>query len=88
MTAMRASSRIVWLLVAVVLLGTGWGANQFTLMLLVYRGSLGLGTGTLEAMFGLYALGLIPWVAACRAIVRRTGPTGCDLPRGGALARG
>jgi MFS family permease len=29
-------------------------------MLLIYRDALGLGTGTLEAMFGLYALGLIP----------------------------
>jgi MFS family permease len=29
-------------------------------MLLVYRDTLGLGTGTLEAMFGFYALGLIP----------------------------
>lgn len=49
-----------WLPVAAVLLGTGWGANQITPMLLVYRQSLGLSTGTLEAMFGIYALGLIP----------------------------
>jgi MFS family permease len=43
-----------------VLLGTGWGSNQFTPMLLVYHRTLGLGTGTLEALFGAYALGLIP----------------------------
>ena len=49
-----------WLGAAAVLLSTGWGANQFTPMLLIYRQSLDLGTGTLEAMFGLYALGLIP----------------------------
>jgi Major Facilitator Superfamily len=49
-----------WVPPAAVLLGTGWGANQFSPMLLVYRGTLGLSTGTLEAMFGLYALGLIP----------------------------
>jgi hypothetical protein len=29
-------------------------------MLLVYSHTLGLGTDTLEAMFGVYALGLIP----------------------------
>ena len=29
-------------------------------MLLVYRHALGLGAGSLEAMFGVYALGLIP----------------------------
>jgi hypothetical protein len=46
--------------VAAVLLGTGWGANQFSPMLLVYHRTLGLSTGTLEAMFGVYALGLIP----------------------------
>jgi hypothetical protein len=49
-----------WLPPAAVLLGTGWGANQFSPLLLVYRRTLGLGTGTLEAMFGVYALGLIP----------------------------
>jgi Major Facilitator Superfamily len=52
--------RLAWIPIAAVLLGTGWGANQFTPMLLVYRQTLALGTGTLEAMFGLYALGLIP----------------------------
>ena len=45
---------------AAVLIGTGWGSNQFTPMLLVYSHSLGLSTGTLEALFGAYALGLIP----------------------------
>jgi hypothetical protein len=53
-------SRTAWLPAAAVLLGAGFGANQFTPLLLVYRHALGLGTGTLEAMFGLYALGLIP----------------------------
>jgi hypothetical protein len=46
--------------IAAILLGTGWGSNQFTPMLLVYSHALGLGTGTLEALFGAYALGLIP----------------------------
>jgi MFS family permease len=53
-------SRTAWVPPAAVLLGVGWGSNQFTPMLLVYRRALGLGTGTLEAMFGIYALGLIP----------------------------
>src|ERR687887_1810626 len=50
----------MWILIAAVLLGTGWGSNQFSPMLLVYHRELGLGTGTLEAMFGFYSLGLIP----------------------------
>jgi MFS family permease len=45
---------------AAILLGTGWGSNQFSPMLLTYKRELGLSTGTLEAMFGFYALGLIP----------------------------
>ena len=53
-------SPMAWLPVAAVLLGAGWGSNQITPMLLVYSRTLGLGTGTLEAMFGFYALGLIP----------------------------
>ena len=49
-----------WIAAAAILVGAGWGSNQFTPMLLVYRDVLGLGTGSLEAMFGIYALGLIP----------------------------
>lgn len=65
MTAAQASTaptlpRMAWVPVAAVLLGAGWGSNQITPMLLVYGETLGLGTGTLEAMFGVYALGLIP----------------------------
>jgi predicted MFS family arabinose efflux permease len=51
---------MIWMPVAAVLLVAGWGSNQFTPMVLVYQRTLGLSTGTLEAMFGFYALGLIP----------------------------
>jgi hypothetical protein len=53
-------SRSDWIAVAAVLVGAGWGSNQFPPMLLVYRHAPGLGAGSLEAMFGVYALGLIP----------------------------
>lgn len=49
-----------WLPVALLLTGVGWGSNQITPMLLVYQRTLALSTGTVEAMFGVYALGLIP----------------------------
>jgi MFS family permease len=52
--------RAPWLPVAAVLVGAGWGSNQFTPMLLVYHARLGLSTSTLEALFGAYAAGLIP----------------------------
>jgi len=49
-----------WIAIAGVLIGAGWGSNQFTPMLLVYHARLGLSTATLEALFGAYAAGLIP----------------------------
>jgi MFS family permease len=52
--------RAPWIPIAAVLLGAGWGSNQFTPMLLVYHARLGLTTSTLEALFGAYAAGLIP----------------------------
>ena len=61
MSQQSSSPRIpAWLAPAAALLSTGWGSNQITPMLLVYRQTLGLSTGTLEAMFGVYAFGLIP----------------------------
>jgi MFS family permease len=56
----RLTTRHAWLAAAAGLLGAAWGSNQFTPMLLVYHRTLGLGTGTLEALFGAYAVGLIP----------------------------
>ena len=55
-----AAARTNWVRAGAALFGAAWGSNQFTPMLLVYRQQLGLSTGTLEALFGVYALGLIP----------------------------
>ena len=55
-----AAARMDWVRAAAALFGAAWGSNQFTPMLLVYHEQLGLSTGTLEALFGVYALGLIP----------------------------
>lgn len=38
----------------------GWGANQFSPMLVVYRDELGLGDEARALLFGVYAAGLIP----------------------------
>ena len=56
---LRSGTR-VWIPVAVLLAAAGWGSNQFTPILLVYSSRLGLSTATLEALFGAYAVGLIP----------------------------
>ncbi len=49
-----------WRRVAFAMFAVGWGANQFSSMLVVYRDELGFGAGTLAALFGVYALGLVP----------------------------
>jgi hypothetical protein len=49
-----------WLAVAAVMFGVGWGANQFTSLLIAYHRHLGLTLGFNESLFGIYALGLIP----------------------------
>ncbi len=60
--------RAHWLGAGAALFGAAWGSNQFTPMLLVYHQALALGTGTLEAMFGFYALGLIPGLLIAGAL--------------------
>jgi MFS family permease len=40
--------------------GVGWGANQFSSLLLAYRLHRGVTESTADALFGVYALGLIP----------------------------
>ncbi|MBS1869910.1 MAG: MFS transporter [Actinobacteria bacterium] len=66
--------------VAAILLGTGWGSNQITPMLLVYSDRLGLTTGTLQAMFGVYALGLIPGLLLAGPLSDTRGRRGVVLP--------
>jgi hypothetical protein len=38
----------------------GWGANQFSPLLIVYRHDLRLGAGVLAGLFGVYAAALVP----------------------------
>lgn len=49
-----------WLRVAGVVFAVGWGANQFSSLLLAYRLHSGVSESTADALFGVYALGLIP----------------------------
>jgi len=49
-----------WLGASFAVCAIGWGANQFTPMLLLYRSQLGLSAAIVEATFGMYAIGLVP----------------------------
>jgi len=49
-----------WRRVAFAMFAVGFGANQFTPMLVVYKHELGLSTAVQDAIFGVYAIGLVP----------------------------
>jgi MFS family permease len=49
-----------WLRVALVMFAVGWGANQFSPMLIVYRHVLSLSPGEIAGLFAVYAVTLIP----------------------------
>jgi MFS family permease len=58
------TQRRAWLRVCGVMFAVGWGANQFSSLLLAYKLHRGLSEGTGDALFGVYALGLIPALLA------------------------
>ncbi|MEJ7636136.1 MFS transporter [Aeromicrobium sp.] len=62
-----------WLRVAAALFAVGWGANQFAAMLLVYREEDGASSEAVTALFGAYALGLIPALLIVAPISDRIG---------------
>ena len=49
-----------WRRVAVAMFAVGWGANQFSPLLIEYRHALSLSAGVLAGLFGIYAATLIP----------------------------
>jgi len=62
-----------WLRVAIAVVVIGWGANQFTPLLLLYRPLMGLTAAVVEAMFGMYAIGLIPGLLVAGRVSDRIG---------------
>ena len=58
-TVTRAGSG-AWVKIAFAMFAVGWGANQFSPMLIVYRHELRLGAGAVAGLFLVYALTLIP----------------------------
>jgi len=79
-TIQAGVDRWAWLRAGVAVAAVGWGANQFAPLLLVYRAHLGLSATTVEATFGLYALGLIPGLLVCGPLSDRFGRRRVMLP--------
>ena len=69
-----------WVRVALVMFAVGWGANQFSPMLIVYRHALGLSAGEIAGLFGIYAATLIPGLLAGGPLSDRFGRRACVLP--------
>ena len=59
-TTVTRGSPGAWLRIAFAMFAVGWGANQFSPMLIVYRHELRLTAGEVAGLFLVYALTLIP----------------------------
>ncbi|WP_345461894.1 MFS transporter [Nocardioides marinquilinus] len=74
------SSGSDWRRVALAMFAVGWGANQFTAMLLAYRDELGTSTQVRAVLFGVYAAGLVPALLVGGAASDRWGRRAVVLP--------
>jgi hypothetical protein len=77
---MTIATPAAWVRVALVMFAVGWGANQFSPMLIVYRHVLGLGPGEIAGLFAIYAATLIPGLLLGGALSDRVGRRACVLP--------
>ena len=77
---MTVATPAAWIRVALVMFAVGWGANQFSPMLIVYRHALGLGPGEIAGLFAIYAATLIPGLLLGGALSDRFGRRACVLP--------
>ena len=59
-TTVTGRSSGAWVRIAFAMFAVGWGANQFSPMLIVYRHELRLSAGAVAGLFLVYALTLIP----------------------------
>ncbi|HEX5496257.1 MAG TPA: MFS transporter [Mycobacteriales bacterium] len=62
-----------WIPAGLAVFGVGWGANQFASLLPVYRDHTHLSQTTVTAMFGTYAIGLIPALLVVGPVSDRLG---------------
>jgi hypothetical protein len=73
-------ARRAWLGAGLALAAVGWGANQFAPLIVMYQARLGLSAAVADAMFGLYALGLVPALLAGGRLSDRAGRRAVVMP--------
>ena len=66
-------SNETWARAGLALTAVGWGANQFAPMVLLYRERMGVSASAAEAVFGLYAAGLVPGLLVAGPLSDRVG---------------
>src|SRR6201986_5501934 len=66
--------------VALARFAVGWGANQFSPLLIEYRHALSLSAGVLAGLFGIYAAALIPGLLIGGPVSDRIGRRPVVLP--------
>ena len=69
-----------WQRVALAMFAVGWGANQFSSILVAYRDEIGMSTQTRAFLFGVYAIGLVPALLVGGALSDRWGRRAVVLP--------
>lgn len=77
---MTDAANAAWLRVALAMFAVGWGANQFSPILIVYRHVLGLGPDAIAGLFAIYAATLIPGLLAGGPASDRFGRRAVVLP--------
>ncbi|GAA1849223.1 MFS transporter [Pseudonocardia ailaonensis] len=68
----RSAARSIWWPAAVAVFACGWGGNQFTPLLVVYR-EAGLSIVTVDALLGAYVIGLVPGLLLAGSLSERFG---------------
>jgi MFS family permease len=71
--AAPAINRHTWLVVAAAMFCIGWGGNQFTPLLIVYRQRAGYSQVGVDVFLGAYVLGLVPGLLIAAALSDRYG---------------
>ncbi|MDQ4051615.1 MAG: MFS transporter [Actinomycetota bacterium] len=69
-----------WQRVALAMFAVGWGANQFSSLLIAYRDEIAMSTQTRAFLFGVYAVGLVPALLVGGAASDRWGRRAVVLP--------